>query len=940
MKKHISLLIFLVFTIALVVTVFIPRVAEELFENRLSDSFDGGMTIDSITGADFSYFNGFSVDYIRLNIKSGNGSFSAILNDVGLGVNAFSINNRSHPVVLQSLSAEKITVERKGKERSDQRNSGVQMLRNSLQGILFTDNFSLDCSNLYWLNANDTIHFSSFHFKRLSKNDFSISVSESMVKNKLKSGFVQLDVFNIKDGERDSVLVAPLNFSSVLPRSKEITEKTKAVDTLIASIKPSDFESRVESGTEILNDLYERVSSLCTFDSLHLQNSLSTIKRDSSTLVELTWWSLFWQKDPNGDSLHITLPRIRDQKYGNIDSLETFFRIKNGAIPFAQLQLDRGSYRSKIRCELPERLDSGRVDLHVRRNGVTSILQNGKTPFKMDLLRASLHGNWQKMGAWDFFISGQFRDISLEKIQAGERYITSNEIVLDTVKLKSLKVSSNDLKLNFSRIVGAIDTLNFSSSGVTYNWTNEELRLKKMILPSLVVDTHSIKASISDVTLTNHDDLYHINLDSLLLTTNQSRSDFVKTKSEKMARSVLSKLKSTPYYPKIKTLNCNEIKLRGINEELSSVSNLGVIAGDTLQITSSHIGVAGVGVAKKVDINVLERNGIMALCAGKIGKLYFGGDRSGLIDTLPQSVTSILKKHRSFMSRSCSVDIAHLTIPGVITRGRSVSIKSSEWGKSLRVSLSAKSVNLPKQGVVKNIRADGILSRHKVFLDSAAAVHKGVKGKIQGWLRFSPDYPCSLKVKAVNVKLSKVAHKLLRGHGTVTGAGALSLTFKGDLIDPLSWHGKGAFTLRNVNIKNLSVQNGEMIDKYAAPFKKIKLSKVRCNPFTLSRGMQAHLKHVTGSGELLNFTGWGSLNRKGYFYFEMDGKVHGTTMEELPKLTRMALNENSKDEEGSFKVKLFGSPDNQQLVPERGLSGKVIRSQFRKIGASFRKIFE
>lgn len=940
MKKHISLLLFVIFTIALVVTVFVPRVAEELFENRLSESFEGGMTIDSITGADFSYFNGFSVDYIRLNIKSGNGAFSAVLKDVSLGVDAFSISNRSNPVVLRSLSADTITVDREEIGGNSGRNSGVEMLRSSLQGISFTNNFSLECSNLYWSAASDSLSFSSFLFKRSSKSDFSISINEALVGNRVKSGFVQLDVFNVRDGESDSLLIAPVDFTSLFPRSGAVQEKTKAVDTLIAELKPSDFESRVESGVGAVNKLYKRVSSLCSFDSLRVENSLSTIRRDSATLVELTWWSLFWKKDENGDSLEVALPRIRDQKYGNLDSLEASFRIKNGALPFVELLFDRGSYRSKIRCELPGSLDSGRVDLYVRRNGVSSIFQSGKAPVEVDLLRASLHGNWRKMNGWDLFVSGSFRDVSLEKLQAQEQYITSNEIVLDTVKLKSFKVSSGDLRLNLSRVVGAIDTLPFSSSGVTYNWAKEELRLKKLELPSLVVDTFTSAASLSGVVLQSRDSSYSVAVDTVLLKIKQTRSGFIHTKSEKVARSLWKKIKSTPYYSKIKVLNCGEMKLLGVKEELSSASRLAVYVGDTMRVKSSHVGVAGFGVAKNIDITARERKGIPTLCGGSIGKLYLGGDRSGVVDTLPQAISSLLQKHRVFMNHTCSLDIGHLTIPGVVTRGRSVSLRSTEWGKSLRLSLRAKSMNIPERGAVKNVYADGILSRHRVFIDSAAALHQGVYGSAQGWLRFSPEYPCSLKVKAVNVKLSKVAKNLLQGHGTVTGAGAVSMTFTGDLKDPLSWHGKGAFTLRNVNIKNLSVQNGEMIDKYAAPFKKIKLSKVRCNSFELSKGMKAHLKHVTGNGDLLDFTGWGSLNRKGYFYFEMDGKVHESTMGELPKLTRMALNENSRDEEGSFKVKLFGSPDNQQLVPERGLSGKVIRSQFRNIGASFRKIFE
>lgn len=210
-----------------------------------------------------------------------------------------------------------------------------------------------------------------------------------------------------------------------------------------------------------------------------------------------------------------------------------------------------------------------------------------------------------------------------------------------------------------------------------------------------------------------------------------------------------------------------------------------------------------------------------------------------------------------------------------------------------------------------------------------------------GYVKPVGAVPCSLSLKIENFKLSNIQkHYFKNSDAKIRGGAYGQLKLTGHLFNRKSWRAKRAsVTLLNASVENLPLQKGEKITKYAPTFRKLKFSKMVINPVDLNKGNQIHVKYLEAKSDKLDFTGWGSLDFKGRFYFEMKGRVHKEDADALPRLTRMALNEASKTEYGKFYAKLYGDTKKQYLVPERGIAGKVIRSQFRKIGAKFRNLF-
>ncbi|MGM0443351.1 MAG: hypothetical protein ACQEQV_04105 [Fibrobacterota bacterium] len=199
-----------------------------------------------------------------------------------------------------------------------------------------------------------------------------------------------------------------------------------------------------------------------------------------------------------------------------------------------------------------------------------------------------------------------------------------------------------------------------------------------------------------------------------------------------------------------------------------------------------------------------------------------------------------------------------------------------------------------------------------------------------------------LHVKVQNFKLSRMEeHFFADSDALIRGGAYLRAHIKGDIADPMSFTGKRlSLTLLNLRVENLPLQKTEKIRKFAPTFGKIRFSKIVMNPVDLHTGGRLHLKYAKGISPKLSFEGWGNLDYRGRFYFEMRGRVKPKHADRLPRLTRLALNEGHQSEYGAFFAKFFGTMKKQRFVPERGIAGRVVKSEFRRIGAAFREIFQ
>ncbi|ERP39343.1 hypothetical protein CALK_0140 [Chitinivibrio alkaliphilus ACht1] len=211
----------------------------------------------------------------------------------------------------------------------------------------------------------------------------------------------------------------------------------------------------------------------------------------------------------------------------------------------------------------------------------------------------------------------------------------------------------------------------------------------------------------------------------------------------------------------------------------------------------------------------------------------------------------------------------------------------------------------------------------------------------EGEIALSPPFSAKLFLEVQNFKLSQIERLYFpESDVRLRGGGYFRGRLKGDMADFTTFQGERlSLQLHNVRVENLPIQKGETIQRFAPSFSQVYFDRIVLNPLDLHDGGRLHMRSVAAHGPLLEFTGWGNLNRYGRFYFEMEGEVVHDVADQLPRLTRMALNAESADTYGHFRAKLFGTPLHQELVPERGIYGRVIRSEFRNIGASFREIF-
>lgn len=241
---------------------------------------------------------------------------------------------------------------------------------------------------------------------------------------------------------------------------------------------------------------------------------------------------------------------------------------------------------------------------------------------------------------------------------------------------------------------------------------------------------------------------------------------------------------------------------------------------------------------------------------------------------------------------------------------------------------------------IRKLRSKFKQDGKKLLLEDFKLEADGSRYYCDGNVMLVKNLPCSLSVNLENIKLFRHSRDFLKDSTVNIRGGAYSrLKFTGNLLRPRTWKGKGSILLKNLHVDGIPLQKIEIITKYAPPFSIVNFADVDMNPIVLRPGGQMHIKAVHAKGKKLNFTGWGSMDFRGRFYFEMNGKVKGSVIETLPNLTQLALNKGDDLNYGKFYAKLYGSTKKQYLVPEKGIHGKVIRSKFRQMGASFRNLF-
>ncbi len=934
--KKISITFFVVTIIIIALALLVtPRIITKTFHERLSTSFVGDLSLDSLEGVNFNIFKGFTVEYIEISVADDTSNSSLILKDISLGVASNSMLRPNAPTVLSYISVDTIDV----------RSSNIQnkleykledILSNSIISIKFGDDFILSCDQFIWSGQHNDLHLENVELRRKRSDNYKFSFHEAQYGNSFVSNYLEIKLFGVVgDNNANNLLFNPVEFDSLF-----------VTDSTFSFIEPifSQFRNRIDSTSTIVNSsivkvnkLAELILSQVEFDSLSLEKSLSTIKNSDSTLTESSHLNLEWFRDDFGDSITLSIPKVRNSKWPRIDTLFTAVRVTDGNLGTAVVafQCDDISVASSLSFE--ERSDSGSLFISMINNR-NSYIYETPLPFKFDTLQISADGVMRKSKEWEIDIAGSVGEASLYDYFPDSITQFAN-INIDTAQNCRMTVTPKTIRFNVDYLAGAFDTTTFSGDSLFIDSENNSVEGENIFVFQSNGESNDTLGSISSLTI-REDSVGKINivLDTVLLRSTQQYPKLAMDEVKSKIDELWNRKNKLSFLDSLSDLSCIYFNFKDTLGSRLTIDSLSIELGDELDLMSSKISIPSVGsISDLTSLIEFESSGL-TIQSVDCGTIQLITDSTLTVD----SISSIMKDVKYFRDEIISSNFSfrgdfELPIVGVYAKNIECS-STRELGKS-RFEIFSESISHDEYGKATTISASGVLSDNAILLDSSRGTWDRITTRASGKINLEPNLSSTLRTSARNLKLSVIASDILSGHGTVTGYGSGRLQFSGNLLDPNSWTGRGSFLLRNVRIRGLSVQEGDLINEHAAPFKDFRMSEIVCSRFDLSRNQRLHLNDVRGSGESVDIWGWGNLSRSGYFYFEMDGKVHSATMVELPRLTRLALNERSSKDEGEFEVKLFGSPDDQRLITSKGIGGNVIRSQFRAMGASIRNIF-
>ncbi len=933
--KKISITFFVitlvVITIALLVT---PSVITRTFQERLNRSFVGELSLDSLSGVEFHVLDGFTLDHLQLSLAEDTSNSSLLLKNVSLGISSNSMFRVNEPIILSYISVDTIRITSNNVEGETIVLSDI--LENSVENLSFSDDFIVSSDEFVWSGPNGVLLLDNAELRRKGGHNYTFSFHDAQYGNTFVSNYLEVNVF----GARNSVLgsnelLEPIQLDSLFMIDSSVAFIDPILDQLRNGIDSTAFI--MDEAVTVINSISEMILTQVEFDSLSLEKSLSTIRNSDSTLTESSHLEMEWLRDAAGDSITLSIPKIRNMKWPRVDSLFASVRVEKGATQSAAVafQCDDISVSSLLSFE--ERKDSGALFISLINNR-KSCLYSTALPITFDTLHLSLNGILRNSNDWEIEMAGSIGKASLYD-HFPDSIMQFEHINIDTAENCQLTVTPNSIKLISDHITGALDTINFSADMLIVDSEKSSVDGENIYIhqySGVEIDTIGTISSVK-VAEDSSGNLA-VSIDSISIHNGTEYSD-LHYRDLNPAVAQLWKWKNTvPLLDSLSELQCGYVKFADSSNTILIMDSLTINFGSEIDVVSSAISIPSVGfVSNLSSVIAIDTNGF-TVNSIECGALQLVTDSVVTLDSISSIMDDIAYVRNVMIGESFNFR-GDLELPSAGIAIKNVELSTHREAHAISFNLFTEKISTDSLSDATTISASGKLYDRFVQLDSSRGTWNRITAQASGKIYLEPNLSCSLRARARNLKLSTIASDILSGHGTVTGYGAGSLNFTGNLRNIDSWEGSGTFLLRNVRIHGLSVQDDGLIDEHATPFKDFRMEEVVCSDFDLFRDQRLHLNNVRGTGESLNIIGWGNLSRSGYFYFEMNGKVHPSTMSKLPRLTRLALNEHSSRNEGEFKAKLFGSPDDQQLVIAKGIGGNVIRSQFRAMGASIKNFF-
>jgi hypothetical protein len=816
------------------------------------------------------------------------------------------------------------------------------IVKNGSDRFLFNKKFKFKSDSCFVIDSNKTNGlFLPLIIKREKRDGVSLSFFSGEVDSLFRVNYMRLYV---KNGE----LLKPFLLDDKKNKKlREVLISTNSNHQKILNIRDT-------LSSELL-EFNRKIDNVVKFDSLSIKIKRIKLNNNKSIVSDFEFNSS--SSDAQiGNSVKLSNLQVNDKDL--VDSLSIKWSVLDTKIDIKDIGFTQGGERFDISGSLPLFPDIA-CSLSIDLKSVSLDKMSNLAVNNSDCISGNFTGNIEFKGVLDTISTWLFNGGAVIKgAEMAQKYLSSFPIKpltsYDSLKIDTFFISKSEIVAKITTSRNSIDSIS-EKNGLEfyYNLDSLQISLSEIKNMPLLFENDTLKISASDaIILSLQKDSSGIKFEKIIFDTLTIKTDSALLNYHLEKQSALESFKEvSKVLPSLG--DGKRLILRDSNSILLSIGNISFTKNTLESSDSCYLFASDVTYKKstllgvELDCQLDSTIKFGEISVAKLSHTYLPLDSSikftSLIENRVPFINSSLLKYDKYLKNDVTVSFHKILL---LSGGKKSRLKALSFTKNgidtlvqdYQIVLESSEFENYKPLSNVNLKISRINS-NKLRVDKSRFNYDGTCFLIDGTVEPQNSLPCSLSVKVENLKLSQLSQKIFKDGGRVTGAGYGELIFEGDLLDLDSWSGSGSVTFENISIKNIALQKSEIITKFAPQFSQLGFSSIEMNPLILKKGGKVYIKSFSAIGSYLDLTGWGSVDKNGNFYFETEGELSEKSFSKLPNLTKLALYEGDINREGSFVAKLFGTPKEQTLVPERGIYGTVIKSKFKKIGNSFKSIF-
>jgi hypothetical protein len=206
-----------------------------------------------------------------------------------------------------------------------------------------------------------------------------------------------------------------------------------------------------------------------------------------------------------------------------------------------------------------------------------------------------------------------------------------------------------------------------------------------------------------------------------------------------------------------------------------------------------------------------------------------------------------------------------------------------------------------------------------------------LEGKVEGrfLMNLRPGLPMDLQSRLHSLSLERSLSYLIEHPWRLGGELEGTMLFRGELLRRSSLVGSGKLALLSPTLEGTALQASPLLRKRAPQFSRVAFKRVDIGRVDLGpQGL--NWSGMEGVGSQFDFSSEGKATPRGEFALGMRARIHKSTADALPNLTRMAL-EPLPDGDRGVKLRLAGDLQRQEIVNQQNLMKRGVGNTLRSI---------